>query len=229
MTSRESKEPIEQRHSFSDSFARTHSVKEAIVLKFLAHKVRKSKKIRDGKKWHYDTIEALAERFPYIPRSTLDDVLKGMAAKRLIEFGNYNKWTGDRTRWYTVPEMYLDAVEEDLRYFDVATARSRGIAEAVILANLDYWGRAKANIFDVNRYNRSKFPDELFIDPDVWQPMIPSVLQEMIPFSKSTIRRALKSLLKKGLIVQKEPGSSHYMTEEWLSKLQANRKKPEDQ
>ncbi len=206
MTNEKLSKPKEQCHSFSDSFARLHGVKEAIILKFLAHKVRKSKKLHDGKKWHYDTLDELAKRFPYMSRSTLHEVLKRMAKDGLVEIGNYNRRKYDRTQWFTVPEKYMDAVEEDPRYFNVAVAESHGIAEAVLLANLDYWGRYKI-------WNTIQ---------DIWQPMIPSVLAEIIPFSKSAIRRALKHLQKTELIIQKAPGTSLYASSEWFSRLKAN-------
>ena len=69
-------------HSFSKTLAEVHGISEAIVLKFLAHKTRRSTNIRDEKQWYYDSLDNLREKIPYLGRSTIDDVVKSLAAKK---------------------------------------------------------------------------------------------------------------------------------------------------
>ncbi|MBI5821360.1 MAG: hypothetical protein HZA88_20525 [Verrucomicrobia bacterium] len=173
-------------HYFSRKFAEEHGVKEAIVLKFLAHKVRRSKNVRNDKKWFFDPIRELAHRYPYIPKSTMDKILKRLESKKLLEIDNFNRRGYDRTGWYTVPQDALDAVEKrPLIKVDVEVANELGIPAGVLIENLRFWVQQKAK--------KRKRGDTTTI----YHEMSPARLAIDLPcFDLSTIKRALKSLVK---------------------------------
>jgi hypothetical protein len=133
-------------HSFSKTLADVHGISEAIVLKFLAHKTRKSSNVKDDKQWYYGSLDALTEKCPYLGRSTIDDAVKGLAVKGMVEIGNYNKLPFDRTRWYHVPEYYWEAVEELKISFHAEDAEAHGVSAAVVMFNLEYWLKKKLKV-----------------------------------------------------------------------------------
>lgn len=61
----------------------------------------KSANLRDGKHWVYETHATLA-RMTCVCKTTVKARLKELEDEGIIETGNYNKMTYDRTKWYTV-------------------------------------------------------------------------------------------------------------------------------
>ena len=175
-------------HGFPRAIAKVYGAKAATVLRHLAHKVRKSTKERDGKRWTYNPLTELSKKsFPYIPPSTLGVLLKEMEAVKLIEIGKFNKWAHDRTQWFHVPQPNLDDAEKDLIMFDVKVAVAHGLPEAVLITNLRY--------FLTSKVLKKKPPYE--------HEMSPTALATLLPmFSKQTIKRALTTLKKAGLIIK---------------------------
>ena len=95
-------------HSFNVKVAVDFSVNIALFLehlKFWTFKNLANKSnIYDGKCWSYDTIEALADYFPYWTKSQRETVINSAVAAGLVVKGNYNKTKFDRTVWYALTE-----------------------------------------------------------------------------------------------------------------------------
>ena len=157
---------------------------EAIVLAHVAHKVKKSKNERDGLKWYYQTVEKLAERFPWIPPKTLGSILRQLAKMGCIIRGNYNRLPGDRTVWYAMSQDWLDRAAQKLIYFRVEDAVRWGLCEAVLLQNLAHWLKK----------NPAKN------QAGAGHPMRPRLLSTVLPFSEATIKRALSDLQRAGAL-----------------------------
>lgn len=174
-------------HSFSKTIAEQHGVTEAIVLKHLAYKTRRSTNIPDGRQWYYDPLDALEDKFPYFGRSTIDDAVKSLAEKGMLEIGNYNEHAYDRTRWYHVHEEHWDAVEEHKIRFHAPDAEAHGVTAAVLLFNLEYWLKRRL------RAGKETHSMDL------------KKLEECLPFKVSTMKAALSRLVTAGAIV-KVPG-----------------------
>ena len=184
-------------HYFSREFASKFGVKEAIVMKFLSYKVRQAAKnksrktFHNNKFWYFDSIDAIAGRYKYIPRSTLGDILKRLEGKSLVEVGNYNRKKYDRTRWYTARREVMNAADMiPWLAFNIEVAAKIGIPEAVLYNNLSYYVGLK------------RCPE----NPNPVHPMSPSMLKVYLPFSKSTIKAALHRLVAEGYIF-KDPES----------------------
>ncbi len=179
-------------HSFSKTFAEQHGVTEAIVLKFLAYKTRRSGNCRDDKNWYYAPLDALIDKFPYLGRSTIDDAVKSLAAKGMLEIGNYNKLPFDRTRWYHVPEQYWDALEERKISFYAPDAEAHGLSAAVVMFNLEFWLKKQL-----------KAGKETHL-------LSPEKLAESVPFKASTIKAALSKLVDAGAVIKVPDKRSEY-------------------
>ncbi|MGC3990587.1 MAG: hypothetical protein QM796_13085 [Chthoniobacteraceae bacterium] len=183
---------VNQKHSFSRTLARTiqkqkgcdggHGAHEAIVLKHLAHKVRKSKNEEVGKKWYYATFDELAEKWPYLGRSTIHEVIKRLEDLGYLEIGNFNLIKYDRTLWYHVPLKFQEAAEDDLVYFETDVAHKYGVPSAVLLSNFNNW---------IGECVKNKVEQRV--------KLIPARLEYYIPFSASTIKRCLQDLNGKAL------------------------------
>jgi DNA-binding PadR family transcriptional regulator len=95
-------------HSFDIDIATEYGVNEAILLNYLYFWISKNKanedNCYDGKYWTYNSITALCELFPYMSRKKIRGALDRLEEKGIIEKGNYNKVTYDRTIWYALTE-----------------------------------------------------------------------------------------------------------------------------
>ena len=181
--------------SFSRTFARNNSVNEAIILKYLGYKTRKSTNERDGRKWYYASTKGLAKQFPYLSPSAIDTNIRKMDAKCKLEVSNYNRMLIDRTRWFSVTAPAIDDVERHLIKFDQAVAVKHGVTAAVLMFNLEYWIKRKlkkANGAEVNHV------------------MSPALLATIQPFSASTIKDNLHYLVTEGLIIKTSPTKPEY-------------------
>ena len=176
-------------HFFSRTTARRYGVREAIVLRFLSYKVSRSKNFRDGRRWHYDSIDALAVRYPYIPRSTLWDVVRRLERAGAIETARHNRRKADLTTWYHVPEWASEIYSNELIGLDVQVATDLSICAGVLVQNLRYWSNSQKT---------------------EWHHMSPRGLMKSLPFSESSIKRALHDLVTLGVIAKSDDRVAHY-------------------
>jgi len=187
-----------KRPGFSRKLARRHGVPEAIVIRFIAYKVRQAKdaernKHRD-KFWYYEPLRKMTEnQLPYFPPATLADIIGRLKKKGLVEIDRFNKWKIDKTAWYTMTQANVDAAEEDIIYFDETIAITLGFCEAVLIENVRYMLR-----------ERPGFPGCFPVRVSA------AGLARVLPFSESTIRRGLENLEKAKFIKQDEESSSFY-------------------
>ncbi len=162
---------------------------EACVARYIAHKVKTSRHTHEGRKWFYESAKNLSQRiFPFIHEKTLSASFRRLANLGVIFRGNFNKLKGDRTTWFSMDQEWMDKVEKNIIYFRLGDAVKYGLCEAVLLRNLEYW---------LNEENNG--------DPaSGWHVMRPTVLSRRLPFSLSTIRRALRSLTTAGAIIARD-------------------------
>lgn len=169
----------------SDGFV-TLNPEEALIGRFIAYKVRRSKNIRDDRKWFFKTTHELsAGRYPWIPDSTLARHLKNLKRKGVLLVGKYNRKGYDRTRWYSLNENWMDLLDKDIISFRAGDAIDfGGICEATLLRNLTHWTQKSA--CEDGEITARRFS--------------PTALSRLLPFSLATIKRALDRLEAKGAI-----------------------------
>jgi hypothetical protein len=107
-------------------------------MQHLAYKIRRSKNVRDGKQWHYNSAKKLQAKLPYLSPSTISAQVKSLQVKTLLEIGNYNKWKRDKTQWYHITPQIQVTVWDDPIKFDAEVAKEVGILPAVLHFNLYY-------------------------------------------------------------------------------------------
>jgi len=169
---------------FSRSFAKEHGVTEAIIARYLCNRIRKSKTVREEKKWFYNSITKLATRWPYLSRTAVAETLKRLQKKGLIEIGRFNRFKQDKTQWYSAKQEILDAVEENVIYFEPQVAKLHGVCAGVLILN---------------------FVHLLRTQPFALLKFSPKAYSKIIPFSVSAIRNGLNSLIDAKLL-KADPG-----------------------
>lgn len=188
-------------HSFSRPFAEQYGVTSAVLLKHLAYKVGRSKVMREGKAWHYNSANKIQRKLPYLSSSTISATVKSLETQGLVEIDNFNKWKHDKTQWYHVTWRIRGEVETDLISFDAEVAEKVGILPAVLHYNLYYF-------IGLQIKNKVKKPKQM---------MSPKELAKHLPFSESAIKKALSKLWRENLIVKlKKPRSTYRLPEEDL-------------
>jgi hypothetical protein len=58
-------------HSFSRAQAKLYGVNAAIVLSYISYRIARSTNIRDGKRWYFDSFDALAQHYPYFSKTVV--------------------------------------------------------------------------------------------------------------------------------------------------------------
>jgi len=194
-TSDGSQDTSGKRHSFSFKLAREiqklkgdnagNGCHEAIVIKYLSNRSSKARNDVGGKKWFYIKLKEIKNHYPYLSTSTIRNIVHTLKAIGYCEIANHNKYKYDRTFWYHVPARIRNACEEELRYFDAEIAAEVGVPAAVLIDNFQYWIRQC---------------EEKGVECRVR--MSPRILIDLLPFSESTIKRGLKTMIDKAYAIK---------------------------
>jgi hypothetical protein len=99
-------------HAFNVGIATDFSPDMALWLGHLAFWAEKNlaneKNIHDGLVWSYDTLDALCDYLPYYTRRQIETTINNSIKEGLVQRGNYNKTSYDRTLWYALtPKAYF--------------------------------------------------------------------------------------------------------------------------
>lgn len=180
-------------HSFSRTFAKKHSINEAIVLELLAFKTQASNNVRENKQWFYDTTDELHKKLPFLGRSTIDDVVRRLQKKKLLLVRNYNKASFDKTRWFHVPKRCWKALNHEKVWFRPSDAETHGVPAALLMFNLEYW-------LGKTMEAKAGFTHE----------MSPEALATGLPLTASNIKATLTKLVKENVLVKIPGKKSEY-------------------
>lgn len=99
-------------HSFNVGIARDYSPNMSLWLCHLGFWTEKNlannKHIHDGLVWCFDTLDAICDYFPYFSRRQIETLINNSVDEGLVQRGNYNHTSYDRTGWYALtPKAYL--------------------------------------------------------------------------------------------------------------------------
>ena len=182
-------------HSFSRSFAAVHGVTTATILKHIGHKVRRSRTVREGRRWHFNSAAKLQPKLPYFARATISATLKQAALHGLIEATDrYNRRKSDRTLHFAMTDEVCAAVEDDLIRFDAEVAKEVGVLASVLHFNL-------CHFIGIQLEQRAQNPTHA---------MSPATLSRLLPVSESAIKKGLAKLVTEGLIIKVGGERSRY-------------------
>lgn len=101
------------------NLAREIGLNEAIFIQQLHYWLNgKSAKVKDGKKWVYNTYEDWQEQFPFWSVPTIKRIVSKLREKKLIATNNYNKFKYDKTLWYSINYDELNKIEQSSYQID---------------------------------------------------------------------------------------------------------------
>lgn len=75
---------------------------EAIVLQQFHYWLQRSKNVRDGNKWIYNSISEWQKQFPFWSKDTVKRAINSLEKQGCLIVGNYNKAKFDKTKWYRI-------------------------------------------------------------------------------------------------------------------------------
>ena len=94
-------------HHFDTEDAAKHGVIGAVILYNIRYWVQHNKayraNIRDGRVWTFNSVKAYAKLFPYLTSDQVRRALEKLESAGAIITDSYNKRSGDRTKWYSIP------------------------------------------------------------------------------------------------------------------------------
>ncbi len=97
------------------SLAKELGLNKAVFIRQLHYWLLKSKHIKDGKKWVFNTLEQWLEQFPFWSRSTLLRIIKDLEKDKYIFTKQYDKNLLNRTNWYTINYEKIEELKEKLK------------------------------------------------------------------------------------------------------------------
>lgn len=96
---------------------------EAIVLQQFHYWLQRSRNVRDGEKWIYNSIDKWLDQFPFWSRSTLKRTLTSLEDSGYLITGNFNQAGFDKTKWYRID--YSKLVSQPLGQNDPTSGSKR--------------------------------------------------------------------------------------------------------
>lgn len=103
-------------HSFDVEIAKEYGLKEAILMNHLWFWIEKNKANEihyyDGTYWTYNSVKAFNKLFPYLSERQINNTLKELKDKGIIQTGNYNKSAYDRTMWYAFTKTGVSIMQK---------------------------------------------------------------------------------------------------------------------
>lgn len=86
---------------------------EAIIIQQIHYWLQRSKAVKDGHVWVFNTYEKWHEQFPFWSISKIRSKFKSLENKGYLITGNFNKMKIDRTKWYRINYKKLNETLHD--------------------------------------------------------------------------------------------------------------------
>ena len=105
-----------QHHSFDIHLASKYGMEEAIIIHHMQHWIRlnrrKKKNIREGKCWMFQSMENIADHFPYLNYEKVKYAIENLVKQGVLMKGNFNRLNFDKTNWYAFVDEFQYGVDE---------------------------------------------------------------------------------------------------------------------
>lgn len=188
----------------------------AMILRYISYQVRRHGRNIDGKKWWRMKLDHIASRYSFLARSTAADAIVRLVKSGACEVENLNskhfrRTKLDRTHAYHVPVDWMKKAETELRYFDRALACRIGVPAAVVYRNFMHWVSEREQAGEDQNVKLS-----------------PTLLDGLLPFDRSTIKRAIAQLVKARMIKSVDGKRSFYAADSPGSKPDENGSEPDN-
>lgn len=100
-----------KQHSFDIEVAKQYGILEAVIINNLSfwidHNAANETNYYDGCYWTFNSARAFSELMPYASSKQIRRALDHLKDEGIIQTGNYNKSSYDRTLWYAFTEKGL--------------------------------------------------------------------------------------------------------------------------
>ena len=106
-------------HKFNPNFAKKYGIEEAIIIENLYTWIRNKEILHEesiwynGKLWIKLTGRQLCKLFEYIPQTTIRRKFYHLMESGVIETGNFNLVTTDRSLWYSLTDNFLSIIQNE--------------------------------------------------------------------------------------------------------------------
>ena len=95
------------------SLAKKVGLNEALFLQQLHYWLERSTKVINERRWIYNSVGAWQKQFSFWSVSTIKRIIASLEKRKLIISGNFNSFSMDRTKWYTIDYDELDKLEDE--------------------------------------------------------------------------------------------------------------------
>lgn len=92
------------------SLAKIIGLNESIIIQQLHYWLQKSRNVKEGHTWVYNTYQDWHDQFPFWGLNTIRRAISRLEEKGLIVTSNYNKLKIDNTKWYRIDYQKLDDI-----------------------------------------------------------------------------------------------------------------------
>lgn len=104
---------------FDSNVAEKYGVEAAVLIHNLAFWIKKNaannKHFYEGKFWTYNSVEAFTELFPFWNADKVRRLLDKLACENVVEKGNFNHNSFDRTQWYSLNDSVFSLLKIELK------------------------------------------------------------------------------------------------------------------
>lgn len=127
----------EQLHSFNFEIADSMGAEQALILRYMARKMKSITEVIQGPQWCKTTINELAEEFRYIDPAAFVDHTRKLAHAGYIEIRDGEGKPDNPEILFWVVDRYFKAADSDLVSFDPDDAERFGLVEAVLIHDIE--------------------------------------------------------------------------------------------
>ena len=90
----------------------------------------KAGKLKDGKRWVYNTYKDWEENFPFWSNATIRRTIASCEKQNIIIVGNYNRAGFDKTKWYAVNYEEIEGMSKRIAQNEQTSCSKRAIGTA---------------------------------------------------------------------------------------------------
>jgi hypothetical protein len=108
-------------------------VNEAVVLQQIHYWVMKSKHVKEGRQWIYNTYQDWQKQLPFWSESTVKRTIRSLEKQGYLLSDNWNKLKLDKTKWYTIDyEKIKWLKEQSIAQSEPSKASGWNLEQAVL-------------------------------------------------------------------------------------------------
>ena len=105
---------------------------EAIILQQMHFWLnRKTAQEREGRYWVYNSYEGWREQLPFWGLNTIRRAIANLEKKGLLVTGNFNKFKGDKTKWYSINYDKLQELQEKMEEVTLSKKLVKGYGQTI--------------------------------------------------------------------------------------------------